>query len=57
MLKYWMGHADKDMSDLYDRVRDDPRFWCAEAKTMGVGFGVPKKLKAETSPTKLWYVV
>jgi hypothetical protein len=44
--KYWMGHADKDMSDLYDKVREDPTFRRAEARRMGVGFAVPKKLKA-----------
>ena len=34
------------MSDLYDKVREDPKFRRAEAKRMGVGFVVPKKLKA-----------
>jgi hypothetical protein len=42
---YWMGHADKDMSDLYDKVREDPKFRRAEARRMGVGFEVPKSLK------------
>lgn len=29
-----MSHADEDMSDLYDKVRDDPKFRRAEAKRM-----------------------
>jgi integrase len=45
LLKFWMGHADKDMSDLYDKVREDPTFRRAEARRMGVGFEVPKSLK------------
>ncbi|MGA8557713.1 MAG: tyrosine-type recombinase/integrase, partial [Candidatus Acidiferrales bacterium] len=53
LLKYWMGHADKDMSDLYDKVREDPKFRRAEAKRMGVGFEVPKKLKADTKSDRI----
>jgi hypothetical protein len=34
------------MSDLYDKVREDPKFRRAGAKKMGVGFAVPKSLKA-----------
>jgi hypothetical protein len=45
LLKYWLGHAHRDMSDLYDKVRDDPKFRLAEAKKIGVGFKVPKSLK------------
>jgi integrase len=52
-LKYWMGHSGRDMSDLYDQVREDPWFRKARARTMGVGFKVPTKLKAEeTKPRK-----
>ena len=34
------------MSDLYDKVREDEIFRRAEAKRLGVGFVVPKSLKA-----------
>jgi hypothetical protein len=34
------------MSDLYDKVREDGDFRRAEAKRMGVGFAIPKSLKA-----------
>jgi len=23
LYKYWMGHAEKDMSDLYDKIKED----------------------------------
>jgi integrase len=46
LLKYWMGHAHRDMSGLYDRVRDDTKFRAAQAKKFGTGFTVPKRLKA-----------
>jgi len=46
LLKYWLGHSsDRDMSGRYDKVRDDPQFRLAQAKKMGVGFTLPKKLK------------
>jgi hypothetical protein len=41
-----MGHAAKDMSDRYDRVREDVQFRKDVARSMGVGFGLPKTLKA-----------
>ncbi|MGA9180660.1 MAG: hypothetical protein WB117_06840, partial [Candidatus Acidiferrales bacterium] len=28
----------REMSDLYDKVRDDPKFRLAEAENIGVGF-------------------
>jgi integrase len=44
LLKFWMGHANKDMSDRYDRVRDDVQFRRDVALSMGVGFELPKTL-------------
>jgi integrase len=26
LYKYWMGHAGKDMSDLYDKIKEDVTF-------------------------------
>lgn len=46
LLKYWLGHsAARDMSDRYDKVRDDAAFRLKQAKKMGVGFKLPKTLK------------
>jgi integrase len=44
LLKFWMGHAAKDMSDRYDRVREDVQFRRDVAASMGVGFELPKTL-------------
>jgi len=44
LLKFWMGHANRDMSDRYDRVRDDVQFRKDVARSMGVGFELPKTL-------------
>jgi integrase len=44
LLKFWMGHAAKDMSDRYDRVRDDVVFRKDVARSMSTGFAVPKSL-------------
>ncbi len=46
LLKFWMGHAAKDMSDRYDRVREDVQFRRDVAKSFGVGFELPKALTA-----------
>ena len=52
LLKFWMGHASKDMSDLYDRVRDDVVFRKEVAGRMGTGFEVPKTLTPKPPKTK-----
>jgi hypothetical protein len=44
----WLAHsANQDMSDRYDKIRDDAAFRLQQAKTMGVGFKLPKQLKQE----------
>lgn len=40
LLKFWMGHAGKDMSDHYDRVREDLQFRRDVPKAVGVGFNL-----------------
>ena len=44
LLKFWMGHADKDLSDTYDRSREDVQFRKDVARSMGVGFELPQIL-------------
>jgi integrase len=41
LLKFWMGHAGKDMSDRYDRVRENVELRRDFAKKVGVGFELP----------------
>jgi integrase len=48
LLKFWLGHSsNSDMSDRYDKVRDDPKFRLVQAKKMGIGFKLPRVLKEE----------
>jgi len=47
LLKFWMGHAHKDMADRYDRVRDDLRFRRDVALSMGLGFELPQTLTSK----------
>jgi integrase len=41
LYKYWMGHAGRDMSDLYDKVKDDVGFRREWAERCGFGFELP----------------
>jgi len=38
LYKYWMGHAGKDMSDLYDKIKEDVPFRRRWAERCGFGF-------------------
>ena len=41
LYKYWMGHAGKDMSDLYDKIKEDVAFRRKWADKCGFGFQLP----------------
>ncbi len=41
LYKYWMGHAGKDMSDLYDKIKEDVVFRRKWAERCGFGFELP----------------
>jgi integrase len=41
VYKFWMGHAGKDMSDLYDKVKEDVAFRRGVAERCGFGFELP----------------
>jgi len=43
----WMGHAEGDMSDHYDRSREDLQYPKDVAKAMGVGFDLRQTLTAK----------
>jgi hypothetical protein len=38
LYKYWMGHAGCDMSDLYDKIKEDVEFRRKWAERCGFGF-------------------
>ncbi|HWR34938.1 MAG TPA: site-specific integrase [Clostridia bacterium] len=41
LCKYWLGHADQDMSDLYDKIKEDVEFRKKWAEQCGLGFELP----------------
>jgi len=38
LLRFWLGHADKSITDGYSKVREDVKFRKAIAEQVGVGF-------------------
>jgi hypothetical protein len=42
--------ANKDMTDRYDKVREDVEFRKDVAKSVGVGFAIPKTLNCSNVP-------
>jgi integrase len=52
LLKFWMGHAGRDMSDLYDKIREDIHYRKDVAESLGIGFELVKK--AEVVPCVPW---
>ena len=41
--QFWLGWEDKDMSDLYDKIREDVVFRREWAEKSGLGFEIPSK--------------
>ena len=41
LRSYWMGYAGKDMSDLYDKIKEDVQFRREWAERSGFGFELP----------------
>ena len=41
LYDYWLGHAGKDMSDLYDKIKEDVPFRKMWAEKCGFGFELP----------------
>ncbi len=41
LYDYWLGHAGEDMSDLYDKIREDVPFRKMWAEKSGFGFELP----------------
>jgi integrase len=44
LIKFWMGHAPDDMSDLYDKIKEDIRFRKEVAEQCGIGFELPASI-------------
>jgi integrase len=41
LRKFWLGHADEDMGDLYDKICEDVAFRLTMAEQCGHGFDLP----------------
>jgi integrase len=41
LRKFWMGHADESMGDLYDKIKEDVEFRKEWAEKCGFGFELP----------------
>jgi integrase len=51
LVTFWMGHADKSMSDLYDRSSQDLQYRKDVCRAMGLGFDLPKTLTPKQKKT------
>jgi len=40
LIDFWLGHAADDMTDLYDKIKDDLPFRRAKAEEVGIGFEI-----------------
>ncbi len=41
LQRFWMGHADASMADLYDKIKEDMKFRRKWAEKAGFGFKLP----------------
>jgi hypothetical protein len=53
LIRFWIGHADKSVTDGYSRVREDVAFRTLCAENAGLGFELPAQnhvQKPEVAP-------
>jgi hypothetical protein len=43
LIRWWLGHAGKSMTDEYSQVRDDLKYRKLVAEQVGIGFELPVK--------------
>lgn len=41
LIRYWVGHGNTSVTDLYDRVKDDRLYRLECAQNVGLGFDIP----------------
>jgi integrase len=44
LIKFWMGRAPEDMSDRYDKIKEDFTFRKQVAQRIGIGFELPPSI-------------
>jgi len=42
LRNFWLGWSGKDMSDHYDKIREDAAFRREVSESVGIGFELPK---------------
>jgi integrase/recombinase XerD len=45
LLRFWIGHADKSITDVYSKVREDLEYRKFTAEQAGLGFSVAPELR------------
>ena|SRR2546425_1599386 len=48
LIRYWIGHADRSVTDGYSRVKDDVKFRKKVCAEVGLGFQLPTEIRAES---------
>src|SRR5208283_5061439 len=49
LIRFWLGHANKSVTDVYSKLKEDVAFRKEVAEQVGVGFELPSK-KLEVAP-------
>lgn len=52
LVKFWLGHSEQDMTDHYDRSREDMVYRADVARSMWLGFDLPRTLTPKRSIKK-----
>jgi integrase len=47
--RFWMGHADQEIGDLYSKMEEEPEFCKQVADSVGLGFQLPETESVTTS--------
>jgi len=49
LVRFWLGHANKSVTDDYSKLKEDVTFRKKVAEQVGIGFELPSK-KLEVAP-------
>jgi len=49
LIRFWIGHADKTVTDGYSKVKEDTSFRTVCAENVGLGFELPIQIHAQKS--------
>jgi hypothetical protein len=45
-VRYWIGHAEKSVTDRYSKLKDDLEFRKQVCAKVGLGFALPPKIRS-----------